>query len=392
MTEVKNVGIIGFGMIGKVHAYGYATLPYYLQPLPFSARITHVVTARADTANIAKNVTGAEFASNDFCDVTENPDIDIVHICTPNAMHLPPLLSAIRHNKHIYCDKPMVANFQEAEQVRFAVKNYTGVSQMTFHTRFFPAVQRAKQLIDRGKLGRILQFRIIYQNSSNASTQPFKWKHDVTGGVLRDLGSHALDVADHLVGPIDRLISDTVIAYPQRRDLQTGKMRSVFVEDAARVFAHLKNGGTGTIDVTKLSTGTNNDFRFEIYGDQGAVRFSLESPDILEYFESGAADRPFGGETGWLQIGCYSKFEPPDTDFPAAKNSIGWTRAHTACLAHFIQCIAAAEQAPTALTNVNDDPRFLPQHADLMQGYKIECLMQTILDSAQQQKWLPTSL
>jgi predicted dehydrogenase len=393
MTKVKNVGIIGFGMIGKVHAYGYATLPYYLQPVPFSVRITHVVTAHTDTANMAKNVTGAEFASNDFRDITENPDIDIVHICTPNAMHLPPLLSAMRQNKHIYCDKPMVANINEAEQIRSVMKNYTGVSQMTFHIRFFPAVQRAKQLIDSGRLGKILQFRIIYQNSSNASPeQPFKWKHEVTGGAVRDLGSHALDIADHLIGPIDRLISETVIAYPQRRDPQTGKMRDILVEDAARMIVHLKTGGTGTIEVTKLSTGTNNDFRFEIYGEQGAIRFSLESPDILEHFVSGTADRPFGGETGWLQIACYSKFEPPDTDFPAAKNSVGWTRAHTACLAHFIQCIAAAERSTIASTDTVNDPRLLPQHADLMQGCKIERLMQTVFDSAQQQKWLSVSI
>jgi predicted dehydrogenase len=388
---VKNVGIIGFGMIGKVHAYGYATLPYYLQPLPFKTQITHVVTAHPETATLAQSITGAEFCSNDFRDVTENPDVDVVHICTPNAMHLSPLLSAMRHNKHIYCDKPMVADFSEAEKVRAIMQNYTAVSQMTFHHRFFPAVQRAKRLLEEERLGKILQFRVVYQNSSNASpSQPFKWKHASGGGVVRDLGSHALDMTDHLVGPIDRLISDTVIAYPHRRDSQTGEMRNVFVEDAARIIARLKNGGSGTIEVTKLSTGTNNDFRFEVYGDKGAIRFSLESPDVLEYFEADAADRPFGGKAGWLQIACYSKFEPPDVDFPAAKNSIGWIRAHTASLAHFVQCIAASEQSNSVPANAANVPNILPR-ADLMQGYKIERLMQTVFDSARQEKWLPVS-
>ncbi|MCL2120548.1 MAG: Gfo/Idh/MocA family oxidoreductase, partial [Planctomycetaceae bacterium] len=153
MSGLKRVGIIGFGMIGKVHAYGYATLPYYLQPLPFPVRLTHIATAHADTAEHAKAVTGAGVATTDYREITENPDVDIVHICTPNDQHLAPLLSAMRCNKHIYCDKPLVAGIDEAEQVRQAMAGYGGVSQMTFHLRFFPAVQRAKQMIDAGKLG-----------------------------------------------------------------------------------------------------------------------------------------------------------------------------------------------------------------------------------------------
>jgi len=376
MTKIKQVGIIGFGMIGKVHAYGYATLPFYLQPMPFPVRLTHIATAHADTAEYAKTMTGADVATTDYREITENPDIDIVHICTPNDQHLAPLLSAMQHNKHIYCDKPLVAGINEAEQVRQAMAEYTGVSQMTFHLRFFPAVQRAKQLIDAGKLGRILQFRMGYYHASNAGAEfPYKWKHSPTGGVIRDLGSHVLDMVDHLVGPIDRLIADTTIAYPQRRDSKSGELREITVEDAFTILVRLKNGTSGTLEGTKLATGYEDDFRFEIHGELGAIRFSLAKADVLEFFDATKSDKPFGGESGWVQIACCSRFESPDTDFPAKKSTIGWTRAHIACLAHFIQTIAANEQQAK------------PQHADLMQGYKIEQLMQKVFDSAQKQTW-----
>ena len=390
MTNIKRVGIIGFGMIGKVHAYGYATLPYYLQPMPFPVRLTHIATAHADTAEHAKTMTGADVATTDFREITENPDIDIVHICTPNDQHLAPLLSAMRHNKHIYCDKPLVANIDEAEQVREAMEEYRGVSQMTFHLRFFPAVQRAKQLIDAGKLGRILQFRMGYYHASNAGTEfPYKWKHSPSGGVIRDLGSHVIDMVDHLFGPIDRLIADTTIAYPQRRDPKSCEMREIFVEDAFSILVRLKNGATGTLEGTKLATGYEDDFRFEIHGELGAVRFSLAKADILEFFDATKSDKPFGGESGWLQIACCSRFETPDTDFPAKKSTIGWIRAHTACLAHLIQAIDACEQNPSRHPEVGGHllGSCLPQHADLMQGYKIEQLMQSVFDSAQKQTW-----
>jgi len=385
MTKIKRVGIIGFGMIGKVHAYGYATLPYYLQPMPFPVRLTHIATAHADTAEHAKIVTGADVATTNDREITENPDIDIVHICTPNDRHLAPLLSAMRHNKHIYCDKPLVAGIDEAEQVRQAMTGYGGVSQMTFHLRFFPAVQRAKQLMDAGKLGRILQFRMGYYHASNAGAEfPYKWKHSPSGGAIRDLGSHVLDMTDHLVGPIDRMIADTTIAYPQRRDPKSGEMREITVEDAFTILVRLKNGAMGTLEGTKLATGAEDDFRFEIHGELGAVRFSLAKADVLEYFDATKSDQPFGGESGWLQIACCNRFETPNTDFPAKKSTIGWSRAHTACLAHFIQSIASSEQNPLRRPEMGGD---LPQHADLMQGYKIEQLMQTVFDSVQKQNW-----
>ena len=376
-------------MIGKVHAYGYAILPYYLQPMPFPVRLTHIATAHADTAEHAKAVTGADVATTDFREITENPDVDIVHICTPNDQHLAPLLSAMRHNKHIYCDKPLVAGIDEAEQVRAAMAGYGGVSQMTFHLRFFPAIQRAKQLIDAGQLGQILQFRIGYYHASNAGAEfPYKWKHTPTGGVIRDLGSHVLDMADHLVGPIDRLIADTTIAYPQRRDAKSGELRDVTVEDAFSILVRLKNGAMGTLEGSKLATGAEDDFRFEIHGEQGAVRFSLGKADTLEYFDATKSDKPFGGESGWLQIACSSRFESPDTDFPYKKATIGWQRAHTACLAHFIQSIAAKECGTQCAEYGAEKSHTVPQHADLMQGYQIEQLMQTVFDSANRQTWL----
>ncbi len=385
MTTFKRVGIVGFGMIGKVHAYGYATLPFYLQPLPFPVRITHVATAHAETAEHAKTVTRADVATTDYREITENPDIDIVHICTPNELHLAPLLSAMRHGKHIYCDKPLTAGIDEAELVREAMAGYAGVSQMTFHMRFFPAVQRAKQLIDDGKLGRILQFRVSYYHASNAGAEfPYKWKHAPTGGVVRDLGSHVLDMADHLVGPIDRMIADSTIAYPRRRDPKSGELRDVTVEDAFSILVRLKNGAMGTLEGSKLATGAEDDFRFEIHGELGAVRFSLGNANVLEFFDATRSDKPFGGESGWLQIACSSRFESPDTDFPYKKATIGWSRAHAACLAHFIQSIAAHEQNSSPKTG----PQSFPQHADLMQGYKIDQLMQTVFESARRQVWI----
>ncbi len=109
-------------------------------------------------AEKARQTLGAEVAATDYRAVTENPRIDIVHICTPNHLHKEALLSAIAHQKHIYCDKPLVATMAEAEEVRAALAGYRGTAQMTFQNRFFPATMRAKQLVEDGRLGQIAGF------------------------------------------------------------------------------------------------------------------------------------------------------------------------------------------------------------------------------------------
>ena len=217
--KIYTVGIIGFGFIGKVHAYGHRNIPLFYDQREFGSRITHVCTSKAATAEKGASQIGAAHAVTDYREITENPDIDIVDICTPNNLHFEALLSAIRHNKHIYCDKPLTATWAEALLIREALRNYKGISQMTLQNRFFPVTLRAKQLIDEGRIGEILEFRASYLHSGNADPDtPLKWKLSGAsgGGVAADLGSHVLDLMRHLLGSFSELAAVTHIAYPER--------------------------------------------------------------------------------------------------------------------------------------------------------------------------------
>ncbi|MBO5959517.1 MAG: Gfo/Idh/MocA family oxidoreductase, partial [Lentisphaeria bacterium] len=198
------VGLIGFGAIGKVHACCYANLPFYYKMEGYRVKITHVCTAHAETASAAAALLDAE-AVTDYKAITENPEIDIVDIATPNGNHAEVLKSAIRHNKHIYCEKPLVSTAAEAAEIAALLKNYTGISQMVLQYRFSPAVMRAKQLIDEGRLGTILEFRghFLHAGSSRPETVIKPWK--LEGGVIADLGSHTLDVLHFLLGDFDSL-------------------------------------------------------------------------------------------------------------------------------------------------------------------------------------------
>ena len=129
------VGILGFGFIGKVHAYAYRNMMLYYDPAPVETRLVGVCTSRRETAEAARSLLGFDFAATDWREITENPDIDVVNICLPNSLHVEPLLSAIAHGKHIYCDKPLTASMEEAQRVQRALPGYRGTAQMTLQKR-----------------------------------------------------------------------------------------------------------------------------------------------------------------------------------------------------------------------------------------------------------------
>lgn len=375
MKEYK-VGILGFGFIGKVHAYGYLNLPLFYDPPPLRARITHVCTSRDETARKGAAQIGADHSVTDASEILENPEVDIVHICTPNDRHKAELLAAIRNNKHIYCDKPLVCDQAEANEIQAALKDYKGIAQMTFQLRFFPAVMRAKQLIEEGFLGKVLEFRATYLHGGSADpSAPAKWKLTAArgGGVIADLASHVLDLIHHLLGDYTSLMAETHIAYPQRPDVKDPTVKvAVDAEDSVMMLVRMASEALGTIGATKIATGVEDEMRFEIHGSRGALRFNLMDAHHLEVFDATSASGPIGGNRGWTRVATGQRFPAPAATFPSPKASIGWMRSHVACLANFLQSIANGT----------------PAQPGLEQGILVQHLMECARESVRSKGWV----
>jgi predicted dehydrogenase len=374
--EIKNVGFVGFGFIGKVHAYGYINLPLHYQSLPFKPVLSHVCTSRMETARPGADLIGAQNAVTDYREITENPDIDIVHICTPNNLHKDALLSAMRHQKHIYCDKPLTATLAEAEEIAAALPEYRGTAQMTLQNRFFPATMRARQLIHEDALGQILEFRCCYLHAGSANPDaPLKWKlsTEAGGGVIADLASHVLDLVHFLLGDYSSLLAATKIAYPERPAADNPSRKvPVEAEDCVMLLARMANGALGNIEATKTATGSEDEVRFEIHGSKGALRFNSMTPHQLEFWDQAAPNAPLGGLQGWTAIPCGQRYPEPATGFPTPKAAIGWMRGHMACLANFLFDIAQGN----------------PGTPGLRQGVYIQRLMDACRKSANTQTWV----
>lgn len=364
------VAILGFGFIGKVHAYGHVNLPLFYAPPPVRTRLVGVATSREETAAEAKALLGFEVATTDPLALIARDDVDIVHICTPNDQHADALLPAMQAGKHIYCDKPLTATLAEAERVAEAFGSYRGTSQMTLQYRFWPATLRAKQLMDAGRIGEITHFRGAYLHAGSVDRgKALNWKADADhgGGVLNDLGSHVIDLLRHLMGELKPLHAVRRVWSKDRESLnQPGtKIRRV-AEDCVIVTMRTAGGAPGVVEASKIATGSEDELRFEIHGNKGALRFNLMEPNWLEFCDMADADAPLGGERGWKKIACVQRYDKP-AGFPGPKMSIGWLRGHMHCLYNFLDAVARGE----------------PGDPNLMAGVELQRLLAKIASMAE---------
>ena len=363
-------GLIGFGFIGKVHAYCHANLPYFYD-CPFRSKVVKVCTSCAGTAGRAAAFLGDAAPCTDFRSITEDPEIDVVDICSPNGFHRSALLSAMACGKHIYCEKPLTGSLREAEEIARALESYKGVSQMALQYRFLPAVLRAKQLLESGALGDIHEFRadFLHSGSADPETVIAPWK--LKGGVLADLGSHVLDLMDFLLDHSFAEVSASFHTPYRTRPDGHGGRTEVPSEDSVMTLIRLKNGACGMVSASKLASGSEDELRFEINGSRGALKFNGMNPNQLLFYDSTKSDRPYGGFRGWTAVDCGARYN--DSAFPSPKSPVGWFRAHQHSLHHFLQHVDG----------------MTPAHPDLADAVRLERIMDAVRRSGAQGHWVP---
>lgn len=370
------IGMLGFGFMGKTHTFAHKTIPLYYAPSPVTCRMRVVCEATDELAAAAQQVGSFERRTTDFMEVVNAGDVDVIHICTPNQAHFPALKAAIAAGKHIYVDKPVTASLEEAEQLEALLADYRGVAQVALEYRFFPATLKAKQLIDDGFLGPVTHFRAAYLHGGSVDPdKAVNWKSTAAagGGVIRDLGSHVLDLLGWLMGPFESVNCASRIWSKRRPNKdKPGEMMEIDVEDVAVMLLRAADGAIGSVEASKIATGVEDELRFEIHGRHGAVRFNLMQPNYLEVFDGRLPDGELGGSHGWQRIACVQRYAAPGGAFPGPKFTVGWIRSHVHCLFAFLQSIADGRQA----------------HPSLAEGLHLQRVLEAVRESAARQTWI----
>ena len=363
-----NIGLIGFGIMGKTHAYAVANLPFFYQQIPFEAKYYGVCTKNPEHARQAAKTFGIPHVYETEDDLIADPNINIVDICTPNNCHYETIVKALAAGKHVLCEKPLCVSEAQAEKVTLQAQMTDLTAGIVFNNRFLLPVMRAKELIESGRIGRILSFRgAYYHSSATDATKKAGWKQNrdiCGGGVLFDLGSHILDLIYYLCGAYEEVCGMSHIAYPVRTGMD-GKPWETNADEAFYLMARLRSGAVGTIETGKIFAGTNDDLTFEIYGTDGALKFDLMNPNWLYFYDKHA------DELGFTRIECVGRYPAPGGAFPGAKAPVGWLRGHVGSMYSFLEHVAAGTQAE-------------PSFSDALH---IQSVMEAAYNSAESGRW-----
>ena len=335
MTHI-GIGVIGWGFMGRAHTFAIKTMPLHYA-LDFEPRLVGVCSRRLEKAEEAARENGFEYATDDYHKLLSDPDIDVVSICTPNDLHERMALDAIAAGKNVYIDKPLSINGESARRIADAARERGVYAQMALNNRCFPATMMAHDLVTSGKLGRPTSFTCEYLHSGSVDpNRPIGWKQSadaVGGGVLLDLGSHALDLMIWMLGKVDKISCLTQTLYADRPTAGGGRT-SALGEDRALMMLQFKNGAVGSVDASKIATGTDDELNFNIYLTGGAVRYSSLTGDYLDVYDVA------GGMGGFTRVHCGGRYPAPGGSFVPAKNSVGWIRSHVHSYYNFLDSIA----------------------------------------------------
>jgi predicted dehydrogenase len=357
-----NIGMVGFGNMGKAHAYAIRNLPYYFGTLPFKAAVTGVCTTSYDRACAIAQEYSLGTPAHDFEELIARDDIDIIDICTPNTLHVDMICRALLAGKHVLCEKPLCVTMEEAARIVRCERESDRICGIVFNNRFMAPMLRAKQLISEGRLGRILSFRVYYEhNSSTFAERSPGWKQTAEhgGGVLFDLGSHIIDLVRYLCGDFESVQGMSQIAFPTHGDWQTD------ADEAFYITAKLKCGACGSIVANKLATGANDDLSLAIFGERGSIKYELMEPEWLYFYDNDRPASPIGGERGFTRIECGGRYPAPGGVFPSPKASVGWLRCHIESMVQYLSAVASG----------------IPFAPSLADGAYVQAVMQAALDS-----------
>jgi len=295
------IGLIGTGYMGKAHAIALRSVPAVF---PLSAKVECEMLAEVNEslAHEKAQELGFNRSTGDWRELVNDDNIDVVDICSPNFLHKEMALAAIAAGKHVYSEKPLALNAQDALEMTEAAEKAGVKTLVGFNYVKNPASQLAKEIIANGEIGEVVHFRGTHNEDYLADPlSPFSWrlKREFSGsGTLGDMGSHIINMAQHLVGEISEVNGDlqTVITKRPLPD-KPGEFGTVENEDQAHAMLRFSNGAIGTIESSRIACGRKMGLTYEITGTKGTILFDQERLAEIKLYTRGGNSARDGFKT-----------------------------------------------------------------------------------------------
>ena len=314
MTRPVSVAVIGAGMAGRSHAHAYRMAQTVFGSGAPPVRLAAIADVNADFATFTAERYGFERAETSWQAVVEADDIDAVSIVVANHLHREIAEALLASGKHVLCEKPLTSSVEDAEAMVKAAEASGRVAATGFSYRRSPAISAIRDQLSAGSLGKLGHFNGRYWCDYSADPQaPSSWRYTgpLGSGALADIGSHLIDTAEQLCGPISTIRGAALPIVIADRPLPLGAALGhaagvavsedrapVTNEDIATFVVAFASGAAGTFSVSRVAHGYPNALGFEVFGTQGAASF-----DLGRNSEFGFVDTvPDRATNGWRQV------------------------------------------------------------------------------------------
>lgn len=324
MADTLRAGIIGLGNISGAHIAQYQK----------AAGVE--LAAGADIDEAAVQAAADKHGFQPYTDwrlMLDEAALDVVSICTPPFLHREMAVEAMQRGIHVLCEKPIAASTEDAEAMAAAARDMDAKLMIAYCHRWHPPIQKVKQLVEAGVVGRPLLFRCAFAGWAEFAGDHRAIKSQAGGGALMDNGSHATDIYQHLFGEVANV---SCRAGTLMQDMET--------DDVAVMIFEGENGCFGEVIVGYSLPGDHTEFK--IVGDKGVLRLDnyfagpvrFQPRDSREWLEhdAPAGDR-FVGEFAHFLAAVRGEAELIST-------------AHTALHVHRVITAAYADAAVRGVT------------------------------------------
>ena len=289
MTAGLRIGLIGSGYIGRAHAIALAGVGAVFPDV--EAPVLELL-ADSDAARAAEAAAALGFrrSTGDWRRLVEDPSVDVVDVCSPNYLHREMALAAFAAGKHVWCEKPLALDAAEAREVAAAAARSGRRHLIGFNYSRNPLIRVAREMIAAGDIGDVTGFSGQYFEDYMADPAvPWSWRCQrrlAGAGALADLGSHLIEMAETLLGPIESVIANLQTVHRERRDPASGAMRPVENEDSATALVRFASGCGGNFAISRVATGFKCGLAFKVFGTKGAIAFDQERMNELRVYVS----------------------------------------------------------------------------------------------------------
>jgi len=280
------IAIVGTGMIGAVH---------HRAALLAGAEIRGVAASSPQRARDVARSWGVPRAYRDIDEVVADPQVQVVHVCTPNHLHRPMAQAALEAGKHVICEKPLATTLEDAQALAALAASNALVATVPFVYRYHPVIREARARIAQGDLGPLHLIHGSYLQDWLLDPASNNWRVDpALGGASRvfaDIGSHWCDLVEWVSGERFVDVSAAFATVIPERSTDTGQsfttavaggaMQAVSSEDVAAAMFRTGAGTLASLTVSQVSAGRHNRLWFEIDGAQASVAFNQEDAERL---------------------------------------------------------------------------------------------------------------